>query len=384
MKIFSLFFVLSLASSAFANNDEIFSRVVYENYQAHQAVTPDGVGLNYVELLGNGGKPMTGAQPILLVHGFSSNLNSWKPVAEEYRRKGLRVFMANWRGHGQGPSRSIVKGEPFDEDDSRYEYENMAIHDVPTLIKEIFKKSGQKVIYQGHSMGGMMAHLAFGGLTRNRKGEVVLSEAKSRWFETMVAAFIPIGSPLELGETTLFGELYMKIAGIKLDHTYNLSEYSIPHALFEAIKTRATYKLLRSTTKMDGTLNLKNMTYEEYALMSRYAGSNVPTALLNSLSRMGKSVYGTEDGKINFTDVSFRRMGHHTNIPTLIISAGDDTLAPLEQQTQLAKENSLPQVVFKNTGHIDIVSGESRAKRVVQRTLDFVGQLPLCEVLLAN
>lgn len=384
MKFLNLFFITVLVQNASANNDEIFTRIAYDNYQAHEAITPDGVALNYIELLGEDGQPMTGGLPILLMHGFTSNLNSWKAVAEEYRRKGLRVFIANWRGHGQGPSRSIVKGERFDGRDARYEYDNMAIHDVPTLIKEIFKTSGQKVIYQGHSMGGMMAHLAFGGLNRNRKGEIVLSVAKAKWLETMVAAFIPIGSPLEIGSTSALAELYLRVAGIRLDHSNSLSEYSIPHAVYEEIKLRATYELLRRTSKMDATLNLKNMTFQEYAFMNKFAGSDVPRALLNSLARMGKSTYGSEDGNINYTDVSFRRMGHSTSIPTLLMSASDDNLAVLPRQIQFTKENNLPHVVFKETGHVDIVGGESRAKRVVQKTLAFVGALPLCEMLLAN
>ncbi len=384
MKLLSLLFVLSFAQSASAFDEAIFSRIAYENYQTHQAMTPDGVALNYIELLGNDGQPMTNGRPILLMHGFTSNLNSWKIVAEEYRRKGLRVFIANWRGHGQGPSRSIVKGESFNGRDARYEYDNMAIHDVPTLVKQIYKRCGQKVIYQGHSMGGMMAHLAFGGLTRNRKGEVVLSDAKARWLETMVAAFIPVGSPLELGSIGTLGELYLKVAGIRMDHSNSLSEYLIPNAIYEEIKMRATYEILRATDKMDGTINMKNMTFQEYAFMSKYGGSDVPTALIESLGRMGNSEYGSEDGKINYTDLSFRLFGHRTSIPTLVLSADGDSLALLARQTQFARENSVAQVVLRKTGHVDMVTGENRALRVVSHTLDFIRTLPLCEELLAQ
>lgn len=385
MNIFALAVLIAFAPAASAEVAEtpIFSRIAYENYLPHQVVTDDGVGLNFIELLGEDGQPSSG-RPILLMHGFTSNLNYWKHAAEEYRRLGLRVFIANWRGHGQGRSRSVVTGESFNGHDSRYEYDNMAIYDVPTLVKAIYARTGRKIIYQGHSMGGMMAHLAFAGLARNRKGEIAVSVAKARRLEGMVDAFIPVGSPLDLGETNALAEVYLKLVGIKLDHSNRISEYSLTLSLLEQIRLRATYKLLRSTSKLDGTMNLKNMTFDEFAFNSKFAGSDVPSALIDSLGKMGKSIYGANDGKINYSDLSFRVAGHPTSIPTLIVSAELDSLAPLADQTQLAQLNNLPHVIFKNTGHIDILSAESHAKGVVKRTLEFVDTLPLCEELLAQ
>lgn len=387
MKIFTLCFVFLFSASVFAANepDAILSRIVFNNYVVHQAQTADHVGLNYVELLDENGQEMSGP-PILLMHGFTSNWNSFLYAANYYRAQGFRVFAANWRGHGQGKTRSVVLGQAFDGSDLRYSFENLPVYDVPTMVDAIYKKTGQKVIYQGHSMGGMMAHLAFAGLTLDSKGFATLSAARSRDFEKKVAAFIPVGSPLDLApdqkQKNDIVDLYLMTFGIQLDHSKRISEISLPLTLVERMHLRSMYELMKASGRYDGLMNLNNMTFEEYVFMSRYGGSDVPHALLVSLKRFRDDGYVS--GFVDFSSLSFRREGHLTRIPTLVVSSDMDTLAPLDQQKQMAIENQLPHVVLENTGHVDLTASQAVAEKMAAATVEYLKTLGIAPNPLHN
>ncbi|WP_176132076.1 alpha/beta fold hydrolase, partial [Burkholderia cepacia] len=73
--------------------------------------------------------PMIDAEPVIMVHGFSSNSNYWHQAANEARAKGQRVFIPNWRGHGQGPMRSIGNDGKNPDTDSRMVYDNLPAYD---------------------------------------------------------------------------------------------------------------------------------------------------------------------------------------------------------------------------------------------------------------
>lgn len=392
MKIFTFCFLLTVSASVFAAKEpeRVLSRIAFNHYKLHQAETPDHVGLNYVELLDENDQEMSGP-PILLMHGFTSNWNSFLYVADYYRARGFRVFVANWRGHGQGQTRSVILNKAFDGSDLRYGFENLPIYDVPTMIDAIYEKTGQKVIYQGHSMGGMMAHLAFAGLAFDHQGYVTVSSLRARDFEKKVAAFIPVGSPLDLApdqkQKNDIVDLYLLTFGIQLDHSKRFSELSFSLTMVELINLRTTYEFARASRSYEGLINLKNMTFEEYVFMSRYGGSDVPHSLLESLKQFRDDGYKL--GFVDLSSLSFRREGHLTKIPTLVVSGDLDSLAPIEQQKELAHDNQLPHVIFENTGHIDLTASKLVAEKMAAATVEYLKTLgidpnPLhnCESLL--
>lgn len=387
MKIFTLcsFLMFSLAVSASTEPNPILSRVSFHHYKLHKAETPDHVGLNYVELLDENDQEMSGP-PILLMHGFTSNWNSFLFAANYYRNQGFRVFAANWRGHGQGQTRSVVLNKTFDGSDLRYGFENLPIYDVPTMIDAIYEKTGQKVIYQGHSMGGMMAHLAFAGLTFDNQGYVAVSSARARDFEKKVAAFIPVGSPLDLApdqkQKNDIVDLYLMTFGIQLDHSNRLSELSLPLTLVERMNLRTMYEVMRASGRYDGLMNLKNMTFEEYVFMNRYGGSDVPHSLLVSLKSFRDDGYKL--GFVDLSSLSFRREGYLTKIPTLVVSADLDSLAPISQQKELSSQNQLPHVVFENTGHVDLIASKVVAEKMAVATIDYLKTLGITPKPLHN
>lgn len=349
-------------------------QVLFRNFRIHTVATQDRVGLKVLELLGPQAKPMQTARPIVLMHGFTSNWNSWHLIADAYRSAGLRVFIVNWRGHGQGEHQSRVLGEPYNSYDQRYDFHHLAVYDVPAVVNFAYQLSGgKKVIYQSHSMGGMMANLAFAGVTADAHGNVIVSSAAGKRYESKVAAYIPIAAPNSLRFKEFPGANLMAnslgIFGINGDRSDDLE---LP---FSRSRATALYWATRANPLAWGLVNAKFMSVEEFALMSKYAASDVPRAISDNMLEMRNGFFGTEDRRVNYETISQARGTepfHRTQIPILMISAMTDVLAQLPQQDALASRRGCRHVRIPELGHVDIVLGSIGARRVIAETLAFL------------
>ncbi len=348
-------------------------QILFKNHRIHTVKTSDNVGLKVLELLGPGARAMKSARPIVLMHGYTNNWNGWHLIADQYRQAGLRVFIANWRGHGQGEHRSVVLNESFDTHDARYSFHNLATIDVPTVIDFAFELSGkQKVIYQSHSMGGMMANLAFAGVSYNEEQDVVVSTALGKSYERKVAAYIPISAPNSLDFKEYPGldyfEYWLNLIGIHGDRSDNID---LP---FDRLRHRTGYWVVRANPLVQGLVNLQNMSVDEYVAMLEYSVSDVPRAMSDSIAQMRKGGYKSESG-VNYETISqlrSRTSFHKTKIPTFMISADEDVLALLDQQIPLARRRGVEHVILPDTGHMDVILGSAGAKAVVRATLEFL------------
>ncbi len=365
------FIALLLASSlSFAA-----PQILFKNHRIHTVKTSDNVGLKVLELLGPGARPMKTARPIVLMHGYTNNWNGWHLIADHYRLAGLRVFIVNWRGHGQGEHRSVVLDERFDTRDERYSFHNLATIDVPTVIDFAYEISGkQKVVYQSHSMGGMMANLAFAGVSHNAVQEVVVSIAKAKSYENKVAAYIPVSAPNSLDFKQYPGldyfEYWLNLIGINGDRSDSID---LP---FDRLRHRTGYWVVRSNPLVQGLVNLQNMTVDEYVAMLEFGVSDVPRALSESIAQMRQEGYKSASG-VNYETISQQRSRasyHKTKIPTFMISADEDVLALLDQQIPLARRRGVEHVILNDTGHLDIILGTEGALTVVNNTLRFLGE----------
>ncbi len=367
----SLIALLLLSSLSFAT-----PQILFKNHRIHTLKTSDNVGLKVLELLGPGARAMKTARPIVLMHGYTNNWNGWHLIADHYRLAGLRVFIVNWRGHGQGEHRSVVLNEHFDTRDERYSFHHLATIDVPTVIDFVFDLSGkQKVIYQSHSMGGMMANLAFAGVSYDKDQNVVVSPTKAKGYESKVAAYIPISAPNSLDFKEYPGldyfEYWLNLIGINGDRSDSIA---LP---FDRLRHRSGYWALRSNPLLQGLVNLQNMTIDEYVGMLEFGVSDVPRALSESIAQMRQEGYKSSSG-VNYKSISQMRAGTHyykTTIPTFMISADEDVLALLQQQIPLARKRGVEHVILKDTGHLDIILGTPGALTVVNSTLHFIQQL---------
>jgi len=353
-------------------------QILFKNHRIHTVKTIDNVGLKVLELLGPAGRPMDAARPIVLMHGYTNNWNGWHLVADQYRQAGLRVFIVNWRGHGQGEHRSVVLGERFNTFDERYDFHHLATVDVPTVIDFAYEISGKKkVIYQSHSMGGMMANLAFSGVSLNSQGEVEVSLAVGKGYERKVAAYIPIAAPNSLRFKDYPGldyfEFWMNLIGIRGDRSDNID---LP---FDRLRHSSGYWVVRANPLAHGLVNLENMSVDEYAAMIEYGVSDVPRALSLSIAKMRKEGYASPSG-VNYETISQMRARtayHKSQIPVMMISADTDVLALIDQQLPLARRRQCEHLRLPQAGHMDIILGEGNAYQVVEGTLEFLRGLRL-------
>lgn len=375
-RIASFFIVILLVSSAAKAN--VTPKILFKNYLIHTVSTPDNVGLKVLELLGPRSTPMSSARPIVLMHGFTSNWHNWHLVADSYRQAGLRVFIVNWRGHGQGQYQSIPLDSGFDTHDERFSFHNLAVYDVPTVIDFAFQKSnGKKVIYQSHSMGGMMANLAFAGVTRGSDGKITISTKVGKSYESKVFAYIPVAAPNSLKFKEMPGSniLYslMRISGINGDLS------NVPTFPFERFGYSAMYNFYKFNGLMNGLMNLDQMSKTEFEVCVKLCASDVPKAMTNSMFDMQETIFGSEDRSIDYAAISQALPGtfyYKTRIPTLMISAVTDSLALIELQDGLAMRRGTKHIRLSKAGHMDIIVGTPGAKRVISETLQFIQKVP--------
>jgi alpha-beta hydrolase superfamily lysophospholipase len=97
---------------------------------------------------------VAGGAPVLMLHGFGTNLNEWDLPSQSFARylaqQGFDVWMGNWRRIGQAPERSTGR--------AGYTFDDVMGYDVPALVDHVARTTGQRPFLVGHSMGAMIAY----------------------------------------------------------------------------------------------------------------------------------------------------------------------------------------------------------------------------------
>jgi len=103
-----------------------------------------------------------GAQPIILVHGYTGNgLEFDLPhrghnLALFLAERGYDVWISSFRGCGRAPYRSDTNGWLHSVD-------HLAALDAPALVDGVSLATGKKPVWIGHSMGGMVLYMYLAG-----------------------------------------------------------------------------------------------------------------------------------------------------------------------------------------------------------------------------
>lgn len=231
----------------------------------------------------------------------------------------------------------------------------------------------EKKIYQAHSMGGMMAHLAFAGVGKDETGKVNVSTKRGADFESKVLAFIPVAVPVSMKTREFPGS--RAIAGVNGDRTGAAYEPDSYAGQMQTLRLTTTYNMYKLSHSLDGLMNLDQMTLEEYISLNLYWGSDVSPVLNSELYKMKSDAFTSPDnlvdyGRILQADRSYDF--YRTKIPTLMMSATDDSLALIDEQDALCRERSLPQVRFEDSGHIDLVAGKKSRTKIFNETMAFI------------
>src|SRR5204862_1390686 len=96
-----------------------------------------------------------GGQPVLLLHGGGQTRHAWRRTAEHLGRAGATAYALDLRGHGD---REWVAG-------GHYAFTDFAA-DAAAVAATLAKRSGQRPIAIGASLGGIASLLAEGDAER--------------------------------------------------------------------------------------------------------------------------------------------------------------------------------------------------------------------------
>lgn len=347
----------------------------------HLVSTEDGIDLPLLELLKEDGSISAG-QSLLLVHGFQTNWHSFIHLSRIYRDLGYRVFLGSLRGH---------HADTYSISPEKMTFEHLVAFDAPALIEYVYAESeGQPVIYQGHSMGGMVLHLALAGLTFSSTGELILSESQAVRIAKMLKAFIPTASPLSMqmtleGLTLTLDPLVQRLREFDRNQR-NIAELD-PSGILSGIhqfNLNLHYHLIKHwpPASENGITDISQVNLREYRYIANYWSEWVPSALKDQIERLRQIGYRSNNGFFDYRQLSMRSFeaGHapfaQVNVPTFLISGTRDRVAPLDEQLEFASKQDLPHLTIR-AAHLDIIGSARHSATIAHWVHQAVGELQL-------
>ncbi|MCA9772331.1 MAG: alpha/beta fold hydrolase [Myxococcales bacterium] len=181
--------------------------------------------------------------PMMLVHGFSQNRLTW--TSGEFARDlsffGADLHILELRGHGKS-SRSLQfrrhnrEGKALPADIAwGWDVDSYFLHDVPAALRAVKERTGhERILYIGHSMGGMIGY-----------------GAASRYQDDLLG-LVTVGSPSDIGRglPLLQGLAWASLALPLIDamlwqaNVYRGADYRVRKTLRDAgARTRLTRRL---------------------------------------------------------------------------------------------------------------------------------------------
>ncbi|CAN4076107.1 unnamed protein product [Withania somnifera] len=179
--------------------------------QEFEVKTDDGYILSVQRITeGRVGGDRQNRPPVLLQHGVLVDGATWllnqpeQSLAMILADNGFDVWISNIRGTRY--SRRHVTLDPNDSAYWNWSWDELIVHDLPAVIDLIFKQTGQKTHYVGHSMGTLIALASF---SEGRQIDKVKSAAllsPIAYLSHMTTALGDVAARAFVGEiTTIFG-----------------------------------------------------------------------------------------------------------------------------------------------------------------------------------
>jgi lysosomal acid lipase/cholesteryl ester hydrolase len=179
--------------------------------QEFEVTTDDGYILSVQRIPeGRAGGGGSNRPPVLLQHGVLVDGMTWllnspeQSLAMILADNGFDVWISNIRGTRF--SRRHVHLDPANPDYWNWTWDDLVIHDLPSVIELVFGQTGQKIHYIGHSMGTLIALASFseGKQTDKVRSAVLLSPIA--YLSHMTTALGVVMARSFVGEiTTMFG-----------------------------------------------------------------------------------------------------------------------------------------------------------------------------------
>jgi len=167
--------------------------------EEHIVKTEDGYNLTIFRIPGNKNcEDGSKLQPVLLQHSVFDSSDGWVCNGEEhslpfiFAKNNFDVYISNSRGNKYCKEHEKYDNKSFEF--WQFSFHEMGLYDIPAVIDHInsTNKSGEKIIYFGHSQG---TSLMFSGLTQ--KYEYYKKNIK------LFVALAPVANLAHLGSTLL-------------------------------------------------------------------------------------------------------------------------------------------------------------------------------------
>ena len=270
---------------------------------------------------------------VVLVHGFVLNLSSWVHQRRELVEAGYRVVSYDHRGHGRS-GQSSMEGATIDQ----------LARDLRLVIDEVVdeRAPGAPLVVVGHSMGGMTL-MAFGELFP----ELIATRIVGVCF--MATSAGGEGHLISLGYGALVGRLIERYGPGALD---GLSRQE---------------RLLRSLRRVGRDL-------EDYFVEHYSFASSVSQTLVRFTGDLAfETSFLTIGGFIaTFNDHDRRdSLKVWGAVPSVVITAHDDRLTPLEHGRRIA--DSIPgseHVIVADAGHMVMLEHPELVSREILELID--------------
>ncbi|MCD9558959.1 hypothetical protein HAX54_016668 [Datura stramonium] len=179
--------------------------------QEYEVITDDGYILSVQRIPeGRVGGGEQNRQPVLLQHGVLVDGVTWlmnspeQSLAMILADSGFDVWIANTRGTRY--SLRHLNLDPNNPDYWNWSWDDLVVHDLPTVVNLVYKQTGQKIHYVGHSLGTLIALASF---SEGRQIDKIKSAALLSPIAYLSHMTTPLGVVAArsfLGEiTTIFG-----------------------------------------------------------------------------------------------------------------------------------------------------------------------------------
>ncbi|KAI3463100.1 hypothetical protein Pfo_019763 [Paulownia fortunei] len=179
--------------------------------QEFQVTTDDGYILSVQRIpegpAGGGG---TKRPPVLLQHGVLVDGMTWllnypeQSLAMILVDNGFDVWISNIRGTRF--SRGHVNLDPTNPEYWDWTWDDLVIHDLPSIIELVFRQTGQKIHYIGHSLGTLMALASFSEGKQIDKVRSAVLLSPIAYLSHMTTGLGVVAARVFVGEiTTMFG-----------------------------------------------------------------------------------------------------------------------------------------------------------------------------------
>ncbi|HTL11817.1 MAG TPA: alpha/beta fold hydrolase [Bdellovibrionota bacterium] len=279
--------------------------------------------------------PSPGRQPIILGHGVMESAGVWTATARRLQEMGYDVWMPNWRGHGRGWHRSIVRF--YSKGD--YGLEAMLDQDLPALLKHVNAETGMRPVLVGHSMGGMISRAAP---------------------EDLILARIEVGTPHDFRRLPLLAKIFARL-GAPIPWTGSTVDALAPARWLKNILNGLASPAVAWATP-DGLLRVSNVAPDEFSELIEQTVSPLHEDIIRDFGAY--AVQGRGPERIALRDLA--RRGVRT--PLLVVAGEWDTMAPeveiIRELRDLPSDYPVWTATATETGHVDLVLGERAADRL--------------------